>query len=62
MTSCEFNSFLVIIRLIHDERSGVCDHEMTHKSYSLLWLHMVGGMKDDGHIFFGQLICSEKDL
>ena len=36
MTSFVFNSFLVMIRLI---RSEVCDHEITYKSYSLLWLH-----------------------
>ena len=48
---------MALIRLIHDERSGICDHEITHKSYSLLWLHMVGSIKHAVHNIFVQLIC-----
>ena len=61
MASCGFNSFLVITKLIYDERSGVCDHEITHKLQNLLWLHMVRSIKDAGHKMFLQLICSIKD-
>ena len=48
-------TFLLKIRLIHDERSEVCDHEITQKSYSLLWL--VGSIKDAWHKLFLHLIC-----
>lgn len=34
---------------MHDESSGVCDHETTHKSYTMFWLHLVGSIKDVGH-------------
>ena len=40
----------------------ICDHKITNKLYSLLWLHMVGNMKDAGHKSFVQLICSIKDF
>ena len=46
---------------MHDERSGACDYEITHKSYSFLWLYMVGSVKDAGHKIFVQLIYSIKD-
>ena len=29
LTYCDFNSYLVITRFIHEERLGVCDHEIT---------------------------------
>ena len=29
LTYCDFNSYSVITRFIHEERLGVCDHEIT---------------------------------
>ena len=43
---------MLIIRLIYDERSGVSDCEITYKSYNLLWLPMVGSIKNVGHNVF----------
>ena len=31
LSNCDLNSFLVIIRIIHEEKLGVCDHEVTHE-------------------------------
>ena len=46
---------------MHDKSAGVYDHEIAHKLYNLLWLHLVGHGKDTWHKTFMQLICSTKD-
>ena len=39
---CDFNSYLAIARLIHEENLGVCDHEITQMKQ---FVETVYGMK-----------------
>ena len=41
-------TFLLIIRLMQEEKLGVYDIEMTHKPYSLFWLYMRWIIKNIG--------------
>lgn len=45
-------TFLLIIRLMQEEKLGVYDTEMTHKPYNFLWLYMRWIIKNIGDKVF----------
>ena len=45
-------TFLLIIRLMQEEKLDIYDIEMTHKPYNLLWLYMRWIIKNIGDKIF----------